>query len=221
MPFHFLNQRHKPLFGMIVLAVGLLALSGCTAVRDIVAGPTLTPPPPNGTRIEPPIDVPADITLTSHTGEPLSFGDLRGRYSLIYFGYTHCPDVCPLTLAEFNRVALTLGEDADRVNFVMVSVDGRRDTPERLAAYLPSFNPDFIGLTTVTPEDEASLTRATEVFGIYYEYEEVEDTAADYLVAHTASTFLLNPEGQYIITYPYQTPPEIIAGDIQQMLQEE
>lgn len=198
--------------GMLTLA----ALAGCTTLESLVAGPTITPTPQRGTPVEPPIDLP-DLTLTNQAGEPFRLSDLQGKLALFYFGYTHCPDACPLTLATYRQIADALGEDAEQVAFVFVSVDGGRDTPERMATYLSAFSPDFIGLTT---EDETALQEATDAFGVYYELEEVAETQVDYLVAHTTSVFLVNQQGQLTTVYAYRTPPEVIVEDIQRMLEQ-
>lgn len=198
------------LFSFLALAV----LSGCSALDQLVAGPTMTPPPPGGEPVEPPRPL-ANFTLLNQAGEPTRLSDLAGQPALFYFGYTHCPDVCPLTLAEMSQVARILGESARQVHFVFVSVDIRRDTPERLASFLPQFNPAFIGLTA---SDETALRAATEAFGVYYELEDVPETQAEYLVAHTASTFLVDAEGQLRMIFAYRTPPQIIADQIQRLL---
>ncbi len=197
------------LFSFLALAV----LSGCSALDQLVAGPTMTPPPPGGEPVEPPRPL-ANFTLLNQAGEPTRLSDLAGQPALFYFGYTHCPDVCPLTLAEMSQVARILGESARQVHFVFVSVDIRRDTPERLASFLPQFNPAFIGLTA---SDETALRVATEAFGVYYELEDVPETQAEYLVAHTASTFLVDAEGQLRMIFAYRTPPQIIADQIQRL----
>lgn len=200
-----------------VLAVlVLLILAGCSNIENMMNSPTITPPPPGGTIIDPPIAL-DDFTLIDQNGEPFNLSDLAGQPALFYFGYTFCPDVCPLTLAEMRQTADLLGEDASDVAFVFVSVDIQRDTPERLSEYLTAFNPDFIGLTA---ESEEALQPAVDTFGIYYELEEVEDSAAGYLVGHTSSTFLVDGQGQLRIRFAYQTPPQVIADNIENLLVE-
>ncbi len=198
---------------LLVLGLLTMLLAGCGALNNVVAGPTITPAPPGGTILEPPRNLP-DFTLTAQTGNPLNLSDLRGKPVLMAFGYTHCPDVCPVTLAQFNQIARALGEDAGRVAFVFVSVDGQRDTPERLAQYLRTFNPNFIGLTG----DPETVRLVGTDYGVYFEYEEVAASQADYLVAHTTSWFLVDPEGRLRIIYAYGTPPEIVTTDIRAML---
>lgn len=198
--------------GIAALLVVALAACGSDGGSD-APGPTATPRP--GTVLDPPKEI-GDFTLTSHTGDPLSLSDLRGKAVLLFFGYTHCPDVCPMTLAEFKQVKRELGEAADRVAFVFASVDGERDTPERLAAYVGAFDPDFIGLTG----DEATLREIGRDYGLFFQRSTYDNTQADYLVDHTASSFVVGPEGRLRIVYPYQTDPAIIAEGIAALLDE-
>lgn len=206
--------RRRGLTFTLLSIITLAALTGCSALDQLVAGPTMTPPPPGGEPVEPPRPL-ADFTLLNQAGEPTRLSDLVGKPALFYFGYTHCPDICPLTLAEMSQVARILGESAQKVHFVFVSVDIRRDTPERLASFLPQFNPAFIGLTA---SDEAALHEATDTFGVYYELEDIPETQAEYLVAHTASTFLVDAEGQLRMVFAYRTPPQIIADQLLRLL---
>ena len=207
--------RTLPAVTFALLLVLLAALSGCATVESFVAGPTMTPNPPGGDPVEPPRQLP-NFTLTGMDDLDVSLEDLRGKPALFYFGYTHCPDVCPLTLAEMRQTALLLEERAGDVQFVFVSVDGQRDTPARLREYLPQFGSDFIGLTTA---DTARLEQAVQAFEVFYEYEEVEDTQADYLVAHTASTFLVDAEGKLVMKFAYRTPPALIAEELAALLE--
>ncbi|NJN67272.1 MAG: SCO family protein [Chloroflexaceae bacterium] len=203
--------RYLP--GIIGLWLFWLLLSGCTP--SAAPTPAAQERPSAGTRIEPPRAV-ADFTLTSHTGAPLSLSSLRGQATLLYFGYTFCPDICPTTLAELVRVKRSLGPLADRVAFVFISVDGPRDTPEVLARYLPAFDPDFIGLTGT----EREIRKIGVDYGLFFEAQKVEGTSADYLVDHSAASYLIDPEGRLHTIYPYGTPAEVIATDLRAMLGE-
>lgn len=197
-----------------LLLAFMIALAGCAPLESLVAGPTLTPIPPGGDPVDPPRELP-DFTLTAMDGTDISLSDLAGKPALFYFGYTHCPDVCPLTLAEMRQAAALLGERADEAQFVFVSVDGARDTPERLREFLPQFGEQFIGMTTT---DAERLNRATQAFDVYYELEDVPETQAEYLVAHTSSTFLVDGEGRLTMIFAYRTPPALIAEAIEALL---
>jgi protein SCO1/2 len=198
-------------FSLIILVI---LLAGCgSSEGNSPSGPTATPLP--GTILDPPREL-ADFTLTSHTGEPFRLSDLSGKAAVLFFGYTFCPDVCPITLSDFKLVKRELGEDAANVAFVFISVDGERDTPERLAMYVGAFDPDFIGLTG----DEPTLRTIARDYGVFFQREVYENTEADYLVSHTASSFVVDPDGRLRIVYPYDTDPVIIAQGIQNMLRE-
>jgi protein SCO1/2 len=195
----------------VVVVAGLLLLESGQEVAEDDAGPTSTPLP--GTVLEPPRDL-ADFTLTGHTGEPVSLGDLRGQVVLLYFGYTHCPDVCPLTLATYRQVKTRLGEDADRLAVVFISVDGERDTPDRLASYVTAFDPDFIGLSGT----DAEIRQVGQDYGLFFQRSTYDNTATDYVVDHTASTFVIGPQGRLRIIYPFGTGPDIIAAGVRSLL---
>lgn len=160
-----------------------------------------------GTAINPPRDLP-DFTFPANTGEMLSLSDLRGRYVLVYFGYTHCPDFCPQTLLDFSTVKSDLGDAADRVVFVFISVDPLRDTPPVMDAYVRRYDPEFIGLTGETEEFE----RIRSEFGVLAEFP--LGTDGDYPVDHTISKFLIDPEGRLIRIFSYGISAAIIAEEI-------
>jgi protein SCO1/2 len=213
------TPRTRLLFTLLLLLLtGLLLLAGCT---DTQASQTDTeedfviPPPSAGTRIEPPREV-ADFTLTSHEQEQVSLSDFRGKPVMLYFGYTFCPDICPTTLAEFVQVKRKLGEQADDVAFIFVSVDGERDTPERIATYLSAFDEDFIGMTG----DEQQIRKIGVDYGLFFEKSQVEGTSADYLIDHTAASFLIDQQGRLHTVYAYGMPPDIISEDILMLLEE-
>lgn len=166
-----------------------------------------------GTHLDPPRPL-GDFTLTSHTGEPLSLSDLAGRPTLLFFGYTSCPDVCPMTIGDYVRVKAALGDQGDAVNFVMVSVDGQRDTPARLARYLGGFDPAFIGMAG----DELTMRRIGVDYGLFFEIHDDGQTE-NYLVDHTASIFLIDAEMRLATIYVFGTEPSVIAADLQALLQ--
>jgi protein SCO1/2 len=167
-----------------------------------------------GSVLDEPVDVP-DFVLTDETGKPFRLSDQRGNVVLLFFGYTSCPDVCPTTLATWRKVHEGLGNDAGRVRFVFVTVDPERDTPERLGLHVNAFNPDFVGLTG-TPEE---LEPVSEVFDGYHEKDTSSGSALGYLINHTATTFVLDPEGEWRLRETYGTEAEDLVYDIQQLLQ--
>ncbi|MEI2689408.1 MAG: SCO family protein [Anaerolineae bacterium] len=185
---------------LILLLLLLLLLTGCQPYQY------------HGLLLDSPVPA-SDVTLTSQTGEPVSLSDFRGQLTALYFGYTFCPDVCPTTLSTLNQALELMGDKADEVQVVMVSVDPDRDTPEALASYLSNFNPDFVGLTS-TPEQIAS---AAIPFGVFFEKHE-GSAATGYLVDHTASVMVLDRDGRLRLVIPFETPAEEIAADLKQLL---
>ncbi len=149
-----------------------------------------------------------DFELQSADG-PVRLSDFRGKVVLLYFGYTFCPDVCPTTLFEVQRTMELLGDDADQVQLIMISVDPARDTPERLKEYVQYFHPSFIG---VTGSEDAIAEVATH-YGIYYQKHE-GTPATGYLVDHTATLTVVDRKGYVKLVFPYGTPAEDMAADL-------
>jgi protein SCO1/2 len=167
-----------------------------------------------GTVIDPPRRV-GDFTLTDQHGRTFSLGAERYGLALIYFGYTYCPDVCPMSLADMVRVKEILRSKAGEVVFVMITVDPERDTSEVLGRRLAVFDPSFIGLTG----DKAVLKRVWDDFGVYAKREETKGSAAGYLMAHSASLYLVDQQKRLRLIFPFGTKPEAIASDISHILQ--
>jgi protein SCO1 len=167
--------------------------------------------PFNGvTVVDPPREL-HDFTLTNQNNEPTSLSDFKGRMALMLFGYTHCPDVCPLTLLEYKKIKTALGDKADQMVFVFISIDGARDTPAVMADYLSRFDPDFVGLTG----DEATLTRIGTDYDLYFARRADSSGSTDnYQMDHTSNTFLVDKTGQLVALYDYGTAAALIADDI-------
>ena len=158
----------------------------------------------------------APFSLTDHHGAPFTLDALRGRWSLLAFGYTSCPDICPTALANLARVRqlLTAEDPGTPYRTVFVSVDPERDTTARLADYVPYFDPSFIGATG-TPAELAGLARQ---LGIHYERVEAPDSALGYLVDHSAAVLLINPRGEYRAVFGAPHDPRLMAADIQSIV---
>jgi protein SCO1/2 len=164
-----------------------------------------------------------NFILTDHNGQKVVLSQFRGRLILIVWGYTHCPDICPLTLSMLRNVIKELGDLADKVQVLYITVDPARDTPERLKAYVPHFYNKFIGLTGTQKEIEKTA-KDYDVFFINHgdSYGRSEfDTWDTYLMSHTATIFLVDPRGKLRITYPYDKfDSKGIAGDIRKILKQ-
>ncbi len=157
-----------------------------------------------------------DLPLTDTQGRPFRLADLRGRPVLLFFGYTNCPDVCPPTLKKAADALALLGDQADQVAFVFVTVDPARDNPEAIRTYLDFFNPSFIGLWG-PPEAVESLSQAYRVALLQVDPEDAADETG-YLVTHTSRVFLIDAEGLLVTSYPFETPKEDIAADLRRAL---
>jgi protein SCO1/2 len=167
----------------------------------------------HGAKFDPPLEVP-DFELMSASGQPFRFSQTQGQFNLIYFGYTFCPDVCPLTLVDLKEALQGLPEEA-QVNVIFISVDPERDTPEVVERYVSSFGPEFIGLT----DDYSKIEEVMLAYGAYAEKEKTPDSAAGYLVSHTARVYLMTPEDGILLTYPFGFEPEDLRSDLEYLLQ--
>ncbi len=161
-----------------------------------------------------PGDPAVDLALTDQRGEPFSLESQRDKVVLLYFGYTYCPDFCPTTMLDMMQVGDLLGDNADRTQVVMVSVDPARDTPEHLAEYLEFYDPGFIGLTG-SPEATLDATRS---YGVMAAPREPAEGSDGYLVDHSTSLFGIDPEGNLALTWAYGTEPANIAEDVEHLL---
>jgi protein SCO1 len=133
----------------------------------------------------------SDFSLPDTAGKTLTLADFKGKAVVLFFGYTHCPDVCPTTLAELSQALQKLGDDGKRVQVLMVTVDPARDTAPLLGQYVAAFNPSFVGLR---PADDAQLVKVTKDFRVYYA--KVPGKAGDYTMDHTAASYVFDPEGR-------------------------
>lgn len=203
------KQTRMLLLGILLIGILLTGIVLTLTLRQMLAAPE-------------PVSVPGvsilsegrelmDFTLPSSSGDPLSLSDLRGSYALVFFGYTHCPDFCPLTLAEFKQVKTILGDDADNLNFLFVSVDGPRDTPETLARFLGRFDSEFIGMSG----DDATLLRIGPDYGLYYERHTEEGGASgNYPVDHSTASYLIDPDGKLRVIFSYSAEPDVVAENV-------
>ena len=129
------------------------------------------------------------LELTDHTGQPRRLEDFRGKAVVVSFGFTHCPDVCPTTLADLSQAVKSLGREAEKVQVLFVTVDPERDSREVLAKYVTAFDPRFIGLYG----DPAATRRAAKEFKVYFEKRKTGDT---YSVDHSGQTYVIDPQGR-------------------------
>ncbi|HXY05574.1 MAG TPA: SCO family protein [Burkholderiaceae bacterium] len=153
----------------------------------------------------------ADFVLSDPSGRERTLRDYRGKVVLLSFGYTHCPDVCPTTLAKFAEVRRLLGADAGRVQVLFVTVDPARDSAELLRAFVPSFDPSFVGLRGTPAQTDAAI----KSFRARYQ---VVERNGDIEVDHTASTYLIDTRGKTRVVAPYDEAARQLADDVRELL---
>ncbi|WP_215779192.1 MULTISPECIES: SCO family protein [unclassified Paludibacterium] len=191
-----------PLLRRLLLLVLLVGLAACQKpIKLDLKGSDLT-----GTQVG------GDFSLTDQQGKPRRLSEFQGKVVALFFGYTHCPDVCPTTLLEYANVYKKLGKDGDKLQVIFVSVDPERDTQAVLAGYVPHFNPTFVGLTG-TPAQVADVMKAYKVVA-----QKVPTPGGGYSVDHSAGSYLLDASGQVRVYEPYGTPVADVVHDIQQLL---
>ncbi|HLT21201.1 MAG TPA: SCO family protein [Thermomicrobiales bacterium] len=203
------NRRMAMIF---VLGFTLLILAAVLAQHfaNTTAG---SEPAFTGLAVEPPRELPP-LELQRADGGIWSSAELNGRLAMFFFGYTNCPDVCPLTLSRAKQAIAQLGDDAARVDFYFVTVDPERDTPRRLGMYVGQFDPTITALTG-TP---AQLEAAMAAFGVVAQ-QVPTGSEAGYAVDHTATSFLID-DGAIRLLYGHDTPAADLAADLRAILAE-
>ena len=197
-----------------MVAVALLALSACGddsndggsdgGGEQVLSG-FVSEPPPSVTG--------ATLPDVSNGGADFEFVAPQDGLLVVYFGYTHCPDVCPTTLYDLKKALESMGDDADRVSVAMATIDPERDTDEVITGYLQSFIPDGHALRTI---DDAELQAAADLFGVSYSVTPVEGGEPE--VSHTPNMYLVDDQGELVLTWPFGLPSDAIATDLSIML---
>jgi protein SCO1/2 len=156
------------------------------------------------------------FALTDHTGAPVTSAGLIDGPALIYFGYTFCPDICPVDVSVMASAVDLLDEQGFEVTPVFITIDPERDTPEALAYYAEAMHPRMVALTGT----EAEIKAAADAYKIYYERVDLADSAADYLMNHTTFTYFVMPDGVRTL-FRNGFPPEEMAGEVARILSRE
>ena len=152
------------------------------------------------------------FTLTDQNGRTVTDKDLRGHPFLVFFGFTHCPDVCPTSLFEISEVLGKLGPDAQKVSALFVTIDPERDTPAEMKDYLSSFNPHLVGLTG----DPAAIAAVAKEYRVYVKKVPLDN--GDYTMDHTALVYLMDKEGRFVTPFNLKRTPEDAAADLRRYL---
>ena len=154
------------------------------------------------------------FSLVGEGGKTVTDQNFRGRYMLVFFGFTHCPDICPAELQVMSQALDRLGAKADKVVPIFITLDPERDTPETVAKYVQSFGPNFVGLSG-SPETVAAAAKA---YRVAYTKVENKDSREDHTIDHSALAYLMGPDGKYLAHFPYGTDPEKMAEKLSQYL---
>ena len=163
-------------------------------------------------KVAQPAAIGGPFQLTDQNGKAVTDKSLKGKPTLIFFGYTHCPDVCPTSLFEISEVLRALGKDADKVNAVFISVDPERDTPATMKDYLSSFDPHLEGLSG----DPAETAKVITSYRVYAKKVPTKD--GDYTMDHTALIYLMDRDGRFVSPFNMKRTPEEAAADLKRYL---
>jgi protein SCO1/2 len=194
---------------LAIVAAGLAAASLIALWVHGGLGQTSKDPPALSNAIGGPFQ------LTGADGQSVSDRQFRGKWLLVYFGYTHCPDICPTTLAEISQTLSILGDEAARIQPLFISIDPERDTPQIVGEYVKAFDDRIIGLTGA-PEQIAAAAKAYRVF-----YAKQEDGGAgSYLMQHTAFVYVMGPDGHYVtLLSPLEgQTPDVMASRLRELI---
>src|SRR4029079_5349745 len=150
--------------------------------------------------------------LVDQDGKTVSDADMKGRPFLVFFGYTHCPDVCPTTLFEMSQMLHALGPDADRIGALFITVDPERDTPAVIKDYLSSFDPHLVGLTG----DPATIAAVAKAYRVYFK--KVPLDQGGYTMDHTAIVYLMDKTGRFVSPFSLKRTTDAAAADLRRYL---
>jgi protein SCO1/2 len=209
-------MKRLPLIVLPILAlVGLVAAGALWRLGDLRSQSATAIP--DATPVQP-ADFGGPFSLTDQNGMRRTDADFRGKYMLVFFGYTYCPDVCPTTLAVEAEALDMIGERASRVVPIFITVDPKRDTPEKLKMYLSAFEgqspsrPSFVGLTGTDEEIE----NVADAYEVYYQAHLDGRFGGDegYSVDHTGNVYLMSPEGKFVAYYSQGISPDELAADL-------
>jgi protein SCO1/2 len=154
-----------------------------------------------------------NFDLIDHNGRHRTLSEFHGKAVAVFFGYTHCPDVCPTTLYDFSQAMTLLGTKANQVQVLFITLDPERDTQAKLAQFVPAFNSDFIGLYT----DAAHTAKLAKDFKVYFRSQK-PDSIGNYSIDHSAFVYIYDPEGYLRLRAPYGEKPADLVNDMRQLI---
>ena len=191
---------------MVIFAAFVAGLTLCLGIILFVGGRG------SGTGAVQAAAIGGPFHLIDQDGKPFSDQDLKGKSFLVFFGFTHCPDVCPTTLFEISEIMRKLGPQADRTAALFISVDPERDTPEAMKDYLSSFDPHLRGLTG----DAAALAAVAKAYRVYYKKVPLE--GGDYTMDHTAIVYLMDKDGRFVSPFNMRRTADVAAAELRKHL---
>jgi protein SCO1/2 len=159
------------------------------------------------------LDYDKGFELTDHTGQRRTLLDYKGKAVVLFFGYTHCPDICPTTLAEMAQIKKQLGAEGDKLQVLFVTLDPERDTQEALAGFVPAFDPSFVALRG----DLAQTQKVATDFKVFLQKTKAKD-GAGYTVDHTAATYAFDPQGRARLFIRHGQDPAAVLNDLRQLI---
>jgi protein SCO1/2 len=191
---------------LVIFTAFFAGLSLCLGIIAVLGGRNIV-----SADIQP-VSIGGPFRLIDQDGHTFTDQDLRGKSFLVFFGFTHCPDVCPTTLFEISEVMRNLGRDADRMAAVFITVDPERDTPAAMKDYLTSFDPRIRALTG----DETTLAALAKAYRVYYKKVPLE--GGDYTMDHTAIVYLMDKDGRFVAPFNMKRTAEVAAADLRKRL---
>jgi protein SCO1 len=191
---------------MVIFTAFIAGLVLCVGVIALIEGRSA------GTGTVQAAAIGGPFNLIDQDGQPFSDHDLKGKTFLVFFGFTHCPDVCPTTLFEISEIMRTLGPEADRTAALFISVDPERDTPQAMKDYLSSFDPHLRGLTG----DAAALAAVAKAYRVYYKKVPLE--GGDYTMDHTAIVYLMDKDGRFVSPFNMRRTADVAAAELRKHL---
>jgi protein SCO1/2 len=203
-----MNRRHEPIH---------LSALGRSLCATVLAAALVISQPAAGTTTSSSVTIGGPFSLTAPDGTTVTDQTYRGKWLLVYFGYTFCPNTCPTTLLEIATALERLGPDAARVQPIFITVDPKRDTPDALATYMQSFDPRIVGLTG-TP---AQIAVVANEYGVYYVPHQSGEGANDYLIDHSTYLYVMNPQGKFVQAFDADTPADRVADDLLHLMKPE
>lgn len=187
---------------LLLVILAAFAAGGLVALTSQTSTPTATQ---SGKAL-----IGGPFTLTNQKGERVTDETFRGKYMLVSFGYTSCPDICPAELQLMANAVDLLGANAEKITPIFITIDPERDTVQQVASYVENFSPRMVGLTG-TPED---VKEAASAYRVYYAKAEGASTASGYLMDHSTFIYLMDPQGHYVSHFAYGTTREKLAEAI-------